>query len=104
MISSHNFSEGEEIFHHCTYSYIISKRGGRKMKKIIEEGGIWTSIDHMIMSMNKRGGEIYVHWESIGVSSQEGDKEYEETDYDNFGRKVNYDSDIWNNTERFENP
>ncbi|NBR61256.1 MAG: glycosyltransferase family 25 protein, partial [Actinobacteria bacterium] len=75
------FSKGEEIniFHHCLYSYVLSKRGAVKLLKMIEENGIWTSMDHLVMALNMKGGEIYSHYESVTYSYQEIDEEYMKT-------------------------
>jgi GR25 family glycosyltransferase involved in LPS biosynthesis len=90
------------MFHHCLYSYVVSKRGAQKLLNMVKERGIWTSMDHLVMWLNEEGGEIYVHYPSVTYSYQEGEEDYEKTEYDNFGRVVDYDSDIWNNTECFE--
>jgi hypothetical protein len=58
-------------------------------------------MDHLVMALNMRGGEIYCHFESVTYSYQEEEEDYLKTEYDNFDRVVKYDSDIWNNTERF---
>ena len=105
-IKPNNFFTGgiidRNIFHHCLYSYVLSKRGAAKLRKMVDERGIWTSMDHLVMRLNQEGGEIYVHYPSITYSYQEGTDDYEKTAYDDFGRIVQYDSDIWNNTECFK--
>lgn len=96
------FSPGYElpVFHHCLYSYVLSKRGAIKLRKAIEEKGIWTSIDHLVMSVLS-GLELYVLGDSATYSYQESEQDYRDTDYDNFNRLVKYDSDLWNNNEHF---
>jgi len=89
------------IFHHCTYSYIINRKGASKLLDIIKEHGIYTSLDHLLMSLSLNNGKIFVHYPSITYSFQDEDEDYKSTEFDNFNRVVKYDSDIWNNTECF---
>ena len=46
------FQPGQKrrYFHSCNYSYILFARGAKKLQKIIEEKGIFTSGDHMIVN------------------------------------------------------
>ena len=89
------------IFHHCTYSYIVNRKGATKLLEIIKEDGIFTSLDHLLMSLALNNGKIFVHYPSVTYSFQDEDEDYKKSEFDNFNRIVKYDSDIWNNTECF---
>jgi GR25 family glycosyltransferase involved in LPS biosynthesis len=88
-------------FHFCAYSYILSRRGARKIIESIEQkGGYWTSADHMICTpadvMN-----LYMVDPLIAGASQDDDPMYQNAEFNNFSRVDSFDSDLWNNDERF---
>jgi GR25 family glycosyltransferase involved in LPS biosynthesis len=98
------FSGGGEnipIYHHCTYSYIINRKSAQKLIDIVDEHGIYTSLDHLLMGLSLNNGKIFVHYPSVTYSFQDEDEDYKTTEFDNFNRIVKYDSDIWNNTDSF---
>jgi GR25 family glycosyltransferase involved in LPS biosynthesis len=88
-------------FHFCAYAYVLSKRGANKILNTIKErGGYWTSADHMVCnrvdSMN-----LYVLDPLVAGASQDNDPAYQTAQFNNFSRIDNFDSDLWNNDERF---
>jgi GR25 family glycosyltransferase involved in LPS biosynthesis len=88
-------------FHFCAYAYVLSKRGARKIIDLINaKGGYWTSADHMICNevdiMN-----LYILDPLVAGASQDDDPIYKTADFNNFSRVDNFDSDLWNNDERF---
>lgn len=88
-------------FHFCAYAYVLSKRGARKILNTIKQrGGYWTSADHMICNrvdlMN-----LYVLDPLVAGASQDNDPAYQTAQFNNFSRIDNFDSDLWNNDERF---
>jgi hypothetical protein len=88
-------------FHFCAYAYILSRKG---VKRIIEaiEGykGIWTSADHILFnSLDKEN--VYVLNPLVAGASQDDDPAYVNSDFNDFSRIDKFDSDLWNNDERF---
>jgi hypothetical protein len=88
-------------FHFCAYAYVLSKAGARKiLDSIKEKGGYWTSADHMICNrvdiMN-----LYVINPLVAGASQDSDPAYQTAQFNNFSRIDNFDSDLWNNDDRF---
>lgn len=88
-------------FHFCNYSYVISRAGAKKiLQSIFQKDGYWTSADHMMCNpidvMNN-----YVIDPLLAGASQDDDPIYQSADFNNFSRVDNFDSDLWNNDERF---
>lgn len=88
-------------FHFCAYAYVLSKRGARKIIDLINKrNGYWTSADHMICNeidiMN-----LYALDPLVAGASQDNDPTYTNADFNNFSRVDNFDSDLWNNDDRF---
>jgi GR25 family glycosyltransferase involved in LPS biosynthesis len=96
------FSVGfpRKYFHCCNYSYILFARGARKLRKIIEEKGIFTSGDHMIVNHMET---LNIHFLQPIVAGcfQDLDESYQKSMFNDFGRVDKFDSDLWNNTECF---
>jgi hypothetical protein len=88
-------------FHFCAYAYVLSRAGVKKIIKSIEEHrGIWTSADHVLFnSLNKE--HVYVVNPLLARASQEDDPNYVNSDFNDFSRVDKFDSDLWNNDERF---
>lgn len=88
--------------HSCTYAYMITRRGAAKvLELIIERGGIWTSADHMLCNEVGRLN-IYFSEPLLAKCYQEEDPKYLVADFNNYARVDQFDSDIWNNDERFQ--
>jgi GR25 family glycosyltransferase involved in LPS biosynthesis len=87
-------------FHFCTYSYIIRKSGAKKLCKLIEEKGIFTSIDHMLVNHTDLLN-IYFTTPLLATCFQDTDPNYINADFNNFDRVDKFDSEIWNNVEQF---
>jgi GR25 family glycosyltransferase involved in LPS biosynthesis len=90
------------VFHHCAYSYYLTKRGAKKLLRALltSEGGCFTSIDHFL-GFPHSGYVQYVMTEPIVQCFQESDPRYVNSQFDNFDRVDSFDSDIWNNNEVF---
>jgi GR25 family glycosyltransferase involved in LPS biosynthesis len=88
-------------FHFCAYAYVLSRAGVKKLIKAIEEhSGIWTSADHILFnSLNKE--HVYVVNPLLARASQDDDPAYVNSDFNDFSRIDKFDSDLWNNDERF---
>jgi len=88
-------------FHFCTYSYVLSRKGAERLLEVIElKGGIWTSADHVLFnSLDKE--HVYVLNPLVAGASQDDDPAYINSDFNDFSRKDKFDSDLWNNDERF---
>jgi GR25 family glycosyltransferase involved in LPS biosynthesis len=88
-------------FHFCAYAYILSKQGAQKiLSTIVNNDGYYTSADHMVCNridlMN-----IYFLDPLIAGCYQDDDPVYKNSDFNNFNRVDGFDSDLWNNDERF---
>lgn len=88
-------------FHFCAYAYVLSRRGVQRILDTIElHGGIWTSADHVLYnSLNKEN--VYVLNPLVAGASQDDDPAYVNSDFNDFSRIDKFDSDLWNNDERF---
>jgi GR25 family glycosyltransferase involved in LPS biosynthesis len=104
-IKPHTFFGQEKpspYFHSCAYSYILSRQGALKIMKALEQHrGYWTSADHIMCSpcdtMN-----LYFLRPMIAGCFQDDDPSYANSDFNNFSRVDSFDSDLWNNDERFD--
>lgn len=103
-IKAHQFfgqAQPTRYFHSCAYAYIISRKGAQKVIDSIQErSGYWTSADHMLCnrcdSMN-----LYFMTPTVAGCYQDDDPNYANSDFNNFSRVDKFDSDLWNNDERF---
>lgn len=88
-------------FHFCAYAYVLSRRGVRRIMNAIEQhDGIWTSADHVLFnSLNKEN--VFVLNPLVAGASQDNDPVYVNSDFNDFSRIDKFDSDLWNNDERF---
>jgi len=88
-------------FHFCTYAYVLSRGGAKKLLEGVKKAnGIWANIDHVIC-----GGhvplDIYVMTPLVAGACQDDDPAYINSDFNNYSRSDNFDSDLWNNDDRF---
>jgi GR25 family glycosyltransferase involved in LPS biosynthesis len=88
-------------FHFCTYSYIITQSGAKKLCNLIEEKGFFTSADHIIVNHMNGLLNFYFTVPLLCGCFQDKDDAYINADFNNYNRIDTYDSEIWNNTERF---
>jgi GR25 family glycosyltransferase involved in LPS biosynthesis len=91
-------------FHSCAYAYILSRKGAVKILNMMEQKkGYWTSADHMMCSpcdtMN-----LYFLTPVVAGCFQDSDPAYANSEFNNFSRVDSFDSDLWNNDERFSVP
>jgi GR25 family glycosyltransferase involved in LPS biosynthesis len=94
-------------FHTCAYAYVLSRTGAIKvLDSIRERDGYWTSADHMLCNrvdemniyfLNTKVGE----YSPVAACYQDDDPKYANADFNNFSRVDEFDSDLWNNDERF---
>jgi hypothetical protein len=80
---------------------VLSRRGAIKiMEGLQEKKGYWTSADHILCSpcdvMN-----LYFLTPTIAGCFQDDDPAYANSEFNNFSRIDSFDSDLWNNDERF---
>jgi GR25 family glycosyltransferase involved in LPS biosynthesis len=88
-------------FHSCAYAYIISRKGAQKViESLQEKSGYWTSADHMLCSPCEKM-KLYFLTPTIAGCFQDDDPAYANSDFNNFSRVDKFDSDLWNNDERF---
>ena len=102
VVPNEIFSPGNprRYFHSCNYAYIMFARGAKKLAKIIEERGIFTSGDHMIVNHMDLLNVYFIH-PIVAGCFQDIDPIYQKSQFNNFERVDNFDSDLWNNVECF---
>ena len=88
-------------FHFCNYAYVLTQQGARKLCILIKEKGIFTSGDHMIVNHGDALLNIYFTTPLLATCFQDEDPAYQQSQFNNFSRIDNFDSDLWNNTECF---
>lgn len=88
-------------FHFCNYSYILTQQGAQKLVRLVKERGIFTSGDHMIVNHGDEYLNIYFTTPLLATCFQEDDPIYQKSEFNNFNRVDNFDSDLWNNTDCF---
>lgn len=89
-------------YHHfCAYGYVLSKRGAQKVMQLIHTmDGFWTSADHVLCNPVDIL-KSYVFEPMVAGSYQDDDPAYANSDFNDFSRVDGFDSDLWNNDERF---
>jgi alpha(1,3/1,4) fucosyltransferase len=89
-------------FHFCAYAYVLSKQGAQKIMAITEaKDGYYTSADHMICN-SVDFLNIYFLDPLVAGCYQDDDPVYANSEFNNFNRVDGFDSDLWNNDERFD--
>jgi GR25 family glycosyltransferase involved in LPS biosynthesis len=94
-------TQERRYFHFCNYAYVLTQTGARKLVQLVKERGIFTSGDHMIVNHGDELLNIYFTTPLLATCFQEDDPVYQKSDFNNFARVDNFDSDLWNNTECF---
>jgi alpha(1,3/1,4) fucosyltransferase len=88
-------------FHFCNYAYILSRKGAQKiLEEIQRRGGYYTSADHMICNRID-DMKHYILNPQVAGCYQDDDPKYMSSEFNNFNRVDNFDSDLWNNNDRF---
>ncbi len=88
-------------FHSCAYAYILSRRGATKIFDLmVKKSGYWTSADHIMCGPNS---DLITYFLTPMVAGcyQDDDPVYASSEFNNFSRVDKFDSDLWNNDERF---
>jgi len=88
-------------FHFCNYAYVLTQQGARKLCGLVKEKGIFTSGDHMIVNHGDDLLNIYFTTPLVATCFQENDPVYQKSEFNNFSRIDGFDSDLWNNNDRF---
>jgi len=88
-------------FHFCNYAYILSRKGAQTILEAIQkEGGYKTSADHMVCN-RVATLKHYVLTPLVAKCYQDEDPKYQTSVFNNFNRVDQFDSDLWNNDDRF---
>ena len=88
-------------FHFCNYAYILTRKGAETILKIMEErDGYWTSADHMVCNRVDRLNHYFLD-PLVAGCYQDDDPRYQTSQFNDFSRIDGFDSDLWNNDERF---
>lgn len=91
-------------FHFCAYAYILTRAGAAKVVKLLEEhDGFWTSADHVLCNPVDVL-KAYVLDPMIAGCYQDDDPKYANSQFNDFSRIDGFDSDLWNNDDRFVVP
>lgn len=90
--------EPTPYFHFCTYSYIISKQGARKLIEFCKEVGCPLPSDHMIINNYKFLNIYFANPLQVGCI-QDNDPIYKNGSFNDYSQTNSFDSDIWNNTD-----
>ena len=90
------------IFHFCTYSYVITKAGAKKLLTFLGNGGDYqiTECDHFLGN-HIIGLKKYILTPLITHCFQDEDETYITSEFNNVNITKTFDSDICNNTECF---
>ena len=88
-------------FHFCAYAYILTKTGAQKVLQLLQEhDGFWTSADHILCNpVNIL--KSYILEPMVAGCYQDDDPKYANSAFNDFSRIDGFDSDLWNNDERF---
>jgi GR25 family glycosyltransferase involved in LPS biosynthesis len=88
-------------FHFCNYAYILSRRGAQKiLQGLGKRGGYYTSADHMICNRVEDMNHYMLN-PLIAGCYQDDDPKYANSQFNDFSRVDAFDSDLWNNNDRF---
>jgi len=88
-------------FHWCAYAYVLSKRGAEKILQLLHaHDGYWTSADHMICN-HVEHMKLYFLNPLVAGCYQDEDPKYQVSAFNDFNRVDGFDSDLWNNDNRF---
>ena len=88
-------------FHWCAYAYVLSKRGAEKILQLLQaHDGYWTSADHMICN-HVEHMKLYCLNPLVAGCYQDEDPKYQASAFNDFNRVDAFDSDLWNNDNRF---
>jgi GR25 family glycosyltransferase involved in LPS biosynthesis len=88
-------------FHWCAYAYVLSRRGAEKILQLLHaHDGYWTSADHMICNHIEHM-KLYFLNPLVAGCYQDEDPKYQASAFNDFNRVDGFDSDLWNNDNRF---
>jgi GR25 family glycosyltransferase involved in LPS biosynthesis len=89
-------------FHLCAYAYVISKSGAKKIFEILEDNdGCSLPADHILCNHYERLKIFFFH-PLLSYCYQDEDPVYQQSEFDKNLRVDQFDSDIWNNMECFQ--
>lgn len=88
-------------FHFCAYAYVLTRRGAQKVLDLIQTAdGYWTSADHVLCNP-VTVLRSYILDPMVAGCYQDDDPKYANSQFNDFTRIDGFDSDLWNNDERF---
>ena len=88
-------------FHWCAYAYVISRKATHKVLDIMQvRDGYWTSADHMLCNPINQINMYFLD-PLVAGCYQDDDPKYANSAFNDFSRVDSFDSDLWNNDERF---
>jgi len=93
-------STPSRYFHFCAYAYYLTAKGAQKVVAAVNQRGIWTSADHILCNPDLL--TAYVARPLVAGCFQDDDPAYQASKFNDFSRIDTFDSDLWNNDERFD--
>ena len=90
------------LFHFCAYSYILRKSGAKKLMTYLTQSDMksFTVSDHLL-GHPSIGLKKYIATPLLTHCFQDSDPVYQQSHFNDLQRQDTFDSDIWNNKERF---
>jgi alpha(1,3/1,4) fucosyltransferase len=93
--------QANRYFHWCNYSYILSRKGAEKiLESLMAADGYYTSADHMVCNRVDKLNHYFLD-PLVAGCYQDDDPKYQVSAFNNFNRVDSFDSDLWNNDDRF---
>lgn len=93
--------EPTRYFHFCAYAYVLTRKGAAKVIGLLQgSGGYWTSADHILCNPIDVL-TTYILDPMVAGCYQDDDPKYATSNFNDFSRVDSFDSDLWNNNERF---
>ena len=103
-VGTNNFfgqKPANRYFHWCAYSYVLSRSGAEKVLEVLmARDGYWTSADHMMCNLVDKLNMYFLD-PLVSGCYQDEDPKYANSAFNDFSRVDSFDSDLWNNDERF---
>ena len=94
-------STPNRYFHFCAYAYVLSKTGAQKVMGLLDKAdGYWTSADHILCNPVDTL-KAYIFDPLLAGCYQDNDPKYAMSQFNDFSRVDGFDSDLWNNDERW---
>ncbi len=88
------------FFHMCAYAYVMRRSGALKLMEWVQQNGLILVSDHM-MCNNFKLLNLALLYPVVAKCYQDDDPKYNTANFNDYNRKEESDTDLWNNTESF---